>query len=1040
MMNYAFDGDEMNMHVPQSVETVVELKNLALVPTQIIGPSISKPVIAMKQDVLLGSYLMTQSDMEIHDKEYMNLTLSFKDYNGDNNPLKNKYWSGRQVFSDILPNISLKKKNNSYNDETPDDPEYKNNYIIIKNGEIEQGVLDSKILGTSSGGLIHNIYNSNGPQACQDFLDNGQKMVNRWLMNNSFSIGVGDAILSNDMLKIKNDKIDFHLNQAFTILKEAQEGVYNSDLSDKHIMDSLEVDMMNILNKAKDEAGKYIYNNLPKGNRLNISIRSGSKGSTSNINQIMASVGQQDIWGERVGFGFTARTLPHFHKYDFGPASRGFIRNSYIEGLEPHEYFFHAMSGRNGVIDTAIRTAGTGYVQRKLMKAMEDLNVRYDWTVRNEYNKILQFRYGTDSIDPIKLEKDKLKIMEMSDTELEYKYKFSDFDNKEKWKYFLDEKIVDNIFKNTKLKELLNDNYNEIKTFRDNLRFKFFPDIKIMNVGIHSPINFFRLINIILFKFSIKNYHISDIDPLYIIDKNNNILDTLEKYNSTNIPLFKILFKSYLSPKRCIFEYRFSKLAYDFIIDSICKTYISSIITPGEAVGPIAAQSIGEPTTQLTLNTFHHAGVANSSVVTSKGLPRIEEILGVMKNISTPSLTIYLQDEFSQDIEKAKYIKSKLEYTKIEDLLIKSEILYENITNESYLEEDKEFISLYNEFNDIFDIEGCDKDNLSPWSLRFEFDKEIMMNKNIYMNHIQENLLLIRNSDYNIQCIISDDNAEKSVLRLRLKHEDGDDYIKFLKELEKCIINITLRGVPGIIKVNIPQVNKITYNEDGSFNDTKQFILQTQGTNLETILSQKYIDPYRTISNDICEIYKIFGIEAMRNAIIYELNDSNLNNKVNMRHFSLLADVMTYKGEVIKVDRHGINRIADNGPFHKCSFEETMEVLIKLSMYAEYDVMEGVSSNIIMGQFIKSGTNIFDVMIDEEEYQKFADLNDEYDDDSDNEYITPEQIEDNINKLYSIDNKSNTITINDDELYDFNYEINLNSQYKLEYINPVFVM
>jgi DNA-directed RNA polymerase II subunit RPB1 len=671
---------------------------------------------------------------------------------------------------------------------------------------------------------------------------------------------------------------------------------------------------------------------------------------------------------------------------------------------------------------------------------MEDLNVRYDWTVRNEYDKILQFRYCDDSMDSTKLEKDKFKIMEFDNKKLEEIYKFNDFNNLDKWKYFLEDNIVNDLSKIKDLETILTDNYNEIYNYRNDLRYKYFPNIKIMNVGINTPINFFRLINIIIYKFSIKNFHRSDINPIYIINKNNETLNKLEKYNYTNIPLFKILFKSYLSPKKCIYEYRFSKFAYDYIIDIIIHKFISSIINPGEAVGPIAAQSIGEPTTQLTLNAFHHAGMSSASVVTSKGVPRIKEIIRVTKEIETPSVTIYLQDEFAHDIEKAKYIKSKLEYTKIEDLLIKSEILYENINNTNNLNEDSEFITLYNEFNDIFDIENCNKENLSPWLLRFEFDKEIMMNKNIYMNHIQESLLQIRNSDYDIQCIISDDNADKSILRLRLKHEGGDDYVSFLKDIEKCIIDITLRGISGIEKVNIPQENQIVYNDDGSYIDTKQYILQTKGTNLEKILGQKYINPYKTISNDICEIYRIFGIEAMRNAIIEELR-LTLNDKVNVRHLALLADFMTYKGEVVKIDRNGINRISDNGPFHRCSFEETSDMLYKSSVYSEYDVMEGVSSNIIMGQFIKSGTNMFDVMIDEEEYIKhYKDnpIDEDEDSDIDDEYLSPHNIETKINTLYSI--KEDSSYIEDDELYDFDYDIDLNSQYTLNTINHKFVI
>jgi DNA-directed RNA polymerase II subunit RPB1 len=1037
--NADFDGDEMNCHVPQSIQTAYELQSIASVPTQIISPQ-GKPIINITQDTMIAAYLFTQGNYKISEYDMMNLVSVLSNFDGKVKQLPDGKYSGRDIYSKILPNMNLIKPNASYDNETSESDTYTDNLIIIKNGELMQGVLDKKLLGSTNGGIIHNIYNMYGKTTCSEYLNNHQRLITRWFSSHSFTIGIGDAVIKPNIQEKKDIILNTGIQDVDNLLKQAEEGVYNSNLSKSQIMESLEGDIKNILSKCMDDAGKLVNKSLdPKTNRLFQIVNSGSKGSSINITQIIACVGQQDMDGKRVPFNFSNRTLPHYHINDHSYESRGYVKNSFMEGLTPQEYFFHEMGGRNGVIDTAIKTADSGYTQRKLIKAMEDVKVNYDWTVRNASKKIIQFRYGDDSMDAAKLEVEKFKIIEMDNITLNNVYKYDNLDDKTYWNYILSNTIVNQLFATKGYEQLLDNEYNEIYQSRHDLRYVYYKDLAVINVSVLSPINFYRLIHDVIYKFNIQKHNKSDLNPLYIIEETNKILVELEKYNNITMVFFKILFKSHLASKRCITEYRFSKVAFDYMLELIKVKFFKSFITPGELVGPVAAQTIGEISTQLTLNTFHTAGTGMS--IPSIG--RLKEVIGVSSNIASPFTNIYLKEEYSENLEYAKTIVSQLEYTKLEDIITKTQILYELNTN-SIIDEDLEFINTYHKFNDILGVDQCDSDNISPWILRFEFDKEIIINKGIYIYDIQTTILnnCINDNSEKIQCIFNDDNASNLVMRIKILHESNDDnYIKFLKELEKKILDITLKGIPNISKVQINKVNKIKYNDDGSYEGIKENLLRANGANLLEIISRdynEYIDCTRILSNDICEILAVFGIEAVRNIIIAEMAAVCVMS-LSSKHIGILADVMTYQGDILKISRHGVNKSDDNGPLHKCSFEETPDILSKAAIFSELDDLQGVSSNIIMGQFVKAGSNNFDILLDEEKLfnsknSTLVENTNQYNLDEVNQTIT--EIYENVDTSIGVEESKETVeTTTVDYDFDNEYNFNINRQYMLNPIN-----
>ena len=428
-----------------------------------------------------------------------------------------------------------------------------------------------------------------------------------------------------------------------------------------------ETQVNNILNKASLEAGKIGRSNLHRDNRFVIMVNAGSKGSELNIAQMVSCLGQQNVDGKRIPYGFENRTLPHYNKFDDSPEARGFIESSFISGLSPTELFFHAIGGRVGLIDTAVKTSQTGYISRRLIKALEDLMVRYDMTVRNNKNKIVQFKYGDDAFDPIKVENQTIPLVQMTVEEI-YNY-FTISTNKK-------DNIIDIFTSSTRKqykqqKSSMNQKIQEYIEYMMDQQKQIISNVfkNIHNKQIHLPIAFIHIIDNVVGQQDLNGNSQVDLTPL---DAYKLIEDTYAYLESFTYikpnALFKVLYYFYLCPKQLLIIKRFNKKALTYLLDIIVRMYKQAIVNPGEMVGIIAAQSIGEPTTQMTLNTFHFAGVASKSNVT-RGVPRIEEILSLSENPKNPSCTIYLPKEIEQDQTAATNLINKIQHTKLGDIV-----------------------------------------------------------------------------------------------------------------------------------------------------------------------------------------------------------------------------------------------------------------------------------------------------------------------------------------------------------------------------------
>lgn len=704
-------------------------------------------------------------------------------------------------------------------------------------------------------------------------------------------------------------------------------------------------------------------------------VTAGSKGSFINISQMTACVGQQNVEGKRIPFGFIDRTLPHFTKDDYGPESRGFVENSYLRGLTPQEFFFHAMGGREGLIDTAVKTSETGYIQRRLVKAMEDIMVKYDGTVRNSLGDVIQFLYGEDGMDAVWIETQKLDSLKMKKTDFDraFRYEFDD----ENWKptYMLEEPVEDlktirefrNVFE-AEVQKLDADRVQlatEIATTGDS--------------SLPLPVNLKRLIWNAQKTFKVDFRRPSDMHPMEIVEAIDKLQERLrvvpgedllsQEAQKNATLLFNILLRSTFASKRVLEEYRLSREAFEWVVGEIESRFLQSLVASGEMIGCVAAQSIGEPATQMTLNTFHYAGVSAKNV--TLGVPRLREIINVAKRIKTPSLSVYLKPEVCKTKERAKNVQCALEYTTLRSVTQATEVWYDPDPMGTIIEEDVDFVKSYYEMPD----EEVALDKISPWLLRIELNREMMVDKKLSMADIAEKIN--HEFDGDLTCIFNDDNAEKLILRIRIMNdeapkgdiqdESAEDDV-FLKKIESNMLTeMTLRGIPDINKVFIKNTKIQKFDENEGFKPHEEWMLDTEGVNLLAVMCHEDVDAKRTTSNHLIEVIEVLGIEAVRRSLLDELRVviSFDGSYVNYRHLAILCDTMTYRGHLMAITRHGINR-NETGPMMRCSFEETVDILLDAAVYAETDHLRGVTENIMLGQLAPIGTGECALLLNDE--------------------------------------------------------------------------
>jgi DNA-directed RNA polymerase beta' subunit len=583
-----------NIFVPQSLATQIELEDIADVTLQVISPGSSTPIIGLVQDGLLGAYNLTASDMRIDWQDMMNIMSyttigDLSDSTDLSSIKKNKDYTGHELFSMIIPNkISISGK------------------VEVKNGELIKGQLTKSQLGAgAANSLIHLIWDEYGVKKTQEFIDNSQRLVNNFNLVNCFTVGIGDIAIKESVEKELHTFFETKKVKFDHLITEIEN---NPDLYD---VETFEAAIFSEANTILDKSSQLIMKNMEPKNNFNIMISSKSKGKPVNMGQMSGCVGQQHLEGSRIKKKVNNRTLAFFHQNDDSAVARGFVGQPYVYGLTPESFIFHNISSREGIIDTAIKTSSSGYIQRKLIKSLEDAKITYDMTVRNANNTILQFSYGDSGIDTTKQSIHKFNMILMGNKEVAAKYRFTPQELKSYPKF---------------TEKLNQDYYNNLLRMRDSIRAstrKISLDYIFMNNSFMLPVNMNRIINNTKEDRELKSSGSDKLTPNYILDK----LDDILEYSSTKLlalstedaknkdslkyqdeltskTMLQFALHEFLSPKVCIQELKLNKSQFDSIFDQIVTGYNKSVVEPGEMVGVLAAQSVGEPVTQLVLNSL----------------------------------------------------------------------------------------------------------------------------------------------------------------------------------------------------------------------------------------------------------------------------------------------------------------------------------------------------------------------------------------------------------------------------------------------------
>jgi len=957
--NADYDGDEMNIHVPQSIQTAIELKMIASVSRQVISVGSSKPIIACVQDTLMGAYKLTKTTTTISWKNVMNF-LAGTTMSGKKQIVKGKEYTGHELFSLILPEGLYM----TYRD------------INIKNGQLINGTIKSAHIGHSKNNIIHKIWYNFGPHRIRDFIDDSQKLIVFWLMNSGFSMGASDFMATKECHNklhniIEGKKLEInHLiteseNNPTFMAKALFERSITAEL--KHISD----------NQLDPETMK----DLPSTSHLKMCIDSGSKGKESNASAIIIAVGQQVVEGERVKLNYNGRSLPYFHKDDDSATARGFCTSSFSKGLTPPEYTFHTMAGREGIIDTAVKTADTGYLQRKLIKAMEDIQVCYDRTVRNATGIVIQFSFGGTNINPERQITQTLKIVRM--------------DNKDMADYFLyGDKDVPVAYK-----EYNQVFYNKLLVIRDTIRViqrKMYATSKFITDEYGFPFDLSQIITNAMEK----KYEGPIVSPEYVLEKIEDLLehprmlvvpmserdwknkDSLKHRDDYDSKLFvSALIYEQLAPKRCTNVLKMTKKTLDVIIDKIMTDYNRAMLPAGEMVGTIAAQSIGEPATQMTLHSIHSTGKGKSQ---SLGIPRLKEIIGFtkQKGMKSPQMIIPLKNvPDTKDI--ATKVASYIQYLTLKDVVNKVEPIYdpEPFQQYGYLQMD-DVDNVYHPHGGV-SANSCQTDVAScPWLIRLVLNKEMLLEKNITMLDIKsqfcrrwarrfEDSKKLKSIKKNVltkvtNCTILSnyDNSPQPIIHIRVEMVNYE--YATIQMLTDFLLNFKLRGVSGIHTIeDVDKEKHKEFDKDGKEVDNEKYMITVGGVNLMGVRYINGIDYDKILCNDIVQIYETYGIHAARAAIAREIKTviDNSGSSVNAAHLFLLNDVMTNTGELTAVNRFGINKL-DTDPFSRASFEQTVDQFTQAAVFNEIDYMRSVSACIIGGKPFIGGTNICELLLD----------------------------------------------------------------------------
>lgn len=818
--NCDFDGDEMNVHVPQSYEATSELRELCSVQKCIMSVQNGKPNMTIVQDSLVGLYLMSKEDWSIatlHRDQFYDLLMVLQMPGG-------QYATRMSQIKSVLFALGVDHSADSLLNGRcvlsfifPYDFDYSNGKLKIVDGVFVDGVLNKNVVSV----IIKILYKSYGERAVSTFIDNVHFATNKFLVEHGFTISAADCVKNHgDAQRLTESPVNEFSKVMNPYIREQK--------------------IMGFLNNRADAAMKKSKDALAQSNNFRIAEESGSKGSMFTICQITSMLGQQTIDGNRV------RGLWHQQDDDF--KNRGFVEHGFVEGLSPREFMHHAIAGRKGVIDTALLTSVSGYGQRQGVKLNEDIKISSDYTVRDANGRMYRYIFGDVGYDP-------------SQTI-----------------------AVDGV-------QTICDIRRYVSRIKKNLRSEFRPLTP-------SEMNF-------MVDFIQPRPHIpTDVEEYICSTRKAPILAQLASITVCD---------SMIEPLKKHLE--------------IC--YYKTLLSPGECVGILGAQSMGEFSTQATLNTFHVAGSTTTGTVTTC-LSRFQEINNASKNAKHTVCKVYFKGDVST-INDARDHGTRLKYVDFEAAVASwSQLTASDATTSRW----------YSIFERVY---GPIKNLSTNHSVvRFELEKSILYTCKITMEYVKT----VLEAEHDVTCIFSP-LSEGLHFDVVVNSQTVDNVEVYVSTV---LFPTYVSGVKG--------VNNVTYHKDDRL---KTWYAQTDGGLLKDFYALDVVDLDNTTTSNVWDVYNTFGVEAAREFRIKEMMEIVGDTGVDASHITLRADRLTFAGIVQSLSRYTMRK---ENPFSKVGFEEVMENFYKSSKNAETDDLTGVSASIMCGKRPKIGTSMFELKMD----------------------------------------------------------------------------
>lgn len=1010
--NADYDGDEMNIHVPKGEQAQAEARSLLSIEQCLINPATNSLAVSMVQDAIVAGALFTERDRFL-DRSTVYQILRAVKYNverGETQVGQEEFvciesalpspavlkprmlWTGKQIFSMLLPkwlhvdvvqsglrrglSVQVSQRQTHTLQSVMD---FEDRHVVIRDGTLLCGTLDKRFLGGSRSSIAHRIAMEGSLQQATRFISDVQRLLHEWFSRLGFTMKYHDCVLGSAVHR--------------KIFRTMQHGACTVDAVAKYVVraadDHGEAEnrvrgmLARVMKSATTNGVAWLRdrNSTKKRNGLLDMVSTGSKGSEPNIHQLAVAVGIQIVGGKRIPINpQTGRTLPCYAHFSNTSESLGLIRQSYVDGLSPQSFFMHNIAGREGLVRTSIMTSDTGYLQRSLVKALEDLVVAADRGVYDSAGRMVQVTYGGDGYDPTRVSRVPAEFLACSTSVLRHKVKwFADEiqDPCTNRMVIVSEELCDAFctrfikLRHEYRQQITHPLANEIDRYlllpinpEDIVHSVFSSTGSVTGSRDHPQWSTPRADNS-----SIRGLPRSGRAAIRVLEKIMKKHHTSQEWPPRRIEdIYDIIIKCMPAPRQAglrlallwaLRPCRAMQLGSKRLVH--IAAYIMgrddwASIPAGYACGIIAAQSIGEPSTQLTLNSPHHSGRGVSRV--TMGVPRLKEIIEGRKdgNIQTPCMIVPVRANTQAE---AKRVATRLRRVDLSAVLRTSFIAEDPFLNESpwsCIQKDSPILEV------VASVCGTEAscvesvDHLSRFVTRFALDiektKELDLTPAIMARCIERIL------PFKCTLVVSPVCMEPWVIRVRSACPEKLDR-ESAQRLHAYILTHASANHAHDISHAIPGTVSMVHQDPDT--DTlvvqNHWVVQAFGSSLRTLAMVPEVDWTRIHTNDVTAVYEVLGIEAANTLIYDQLRNvmTNDGSYIDPRHLQLLADGITYLGFLMSVTRHGIMR-KPSGWAHRASFEETNNVLVAGAIRAEVEPLKNPSATIMTGQRGSFGT------------------------------------------------------------------------------------